>query len=77
MAVSCHIGVVYIMFIGAHGEYDRADAETLEMEQQIWKSARFTTNSTTKKPSTSYRPWSTPTQLPARRKGTGSKSSPS
>ncbi|CAM2157882.1 mRNA interferase HigB [Paraburkholderia tropica] len=32
VAVAYRIGVVYIKFIGAHGEYDRIDAETVELE---------------------------------------------
>jgi mRNA interferase HigB len=32
VAVAYRIGVVYIKFIGTHGEYDRIDAETVELE---------------------------------------------
>jgi len=32
VAVAYRIGVVYIKFIGTHGEYDRINAETVEQE---------------------------------------------
>jgi mRNA interferase HigB len=32
VAVAYRIGVVYIKFVGTHGEYDRIDAETVELE---------------------------------------------
>lgn len=32
VAIAYRIGVVYIKFVGAHGEYDRIDAETVELE---------------------------------------------
>jgi len=32
VAVAYRIGAVYIKFIGTHAEYDKIDAETVEME---------------------------------------------
>ncbi|RQQ88701.1 type II toxin-antitoxin system HigB family toxin [Burkholderia stagnalis] len=32
VAVAYRIGVVYIKFVGTHGEYDKIDAETVELE---------------------------------------------
>ncbi|CAG9169947.1 hypothetical protein LMG23994_01743 [Cupriavidus pinatubonensis] len=32
VAIAYRIGVVYIKFIGTHGEYDRIDAEIVELE---------------------------------------------
>ncbi|WP_026035328.1 type II toxin-antitoxin system HigB family toxin [Cupriavidus sp. BIS7] len=32
VAVAYRVGVVYIKFVGTHGEYDRIDAETVELE---------------------------------------------
>ncbi|MBY4896423.1 type II toxin-antitoxin system HigB family toxin [Cupriavidus sp. AU9028] len=31
-AVAYRVGVVYVKFIGTHGEYERVDATTVEME---------------------------------------------
>jgi hypothetical protein len=32
-AVACRFEAIYIKFIGTHAEYDRIDAQTVEMEQ--------------------------------------------
>jgi mRNA interferase HigB len=32
VAIAYRIGVVYIKFVGTHVEYDRIDAETVELE---------------------------------------------
>ena len=32
VAVAFKLGIVYVKFIGTHVEYDRVDAETVEME---------------------------------------------
>lgn len=32
VAVAYQVSIVYVMFIGTHGEYDRVDADTVEME---------------------------------------------
>ncbi|PRZ49194.1 mRNA interferase HigB [Paraburkholderia fungorum] len=32
VAVAYRVGIVYIKFVGTHGEYDRIDAETVELE---------------------------------------------
>ncbi len=32
VAIAYKLGIVYIKFIGTHAEYDKVDAETVEME---------------------------------------------
>ena len=32
VAIAYKLGIVYVKFIGTHAEYDRIDAETVEME---------------------------------------------
>lgn len=32
VAVAFKLGIVYVKFIGTHAEYDKIDAETVEME---------------------------------------------
>ncbi len=33
VAVAYQIGIVYVKFVGTHADYDKVDAETIEMEQ--------------------------------------------
>lgn len=32
VAIAFNLGIVYVKFIGTHAEYDKVDAETVEME---------------------------------------------
>lgn len=32
VAIAYRLGIVYMKFIGTHAEYDKIDAETVEME---------------------------------------------
>jgi mRNA interferase HigB len=33
VAIAYRIGVIYVKFVGTHAEYDKIDAETVELEQ--------------------------------------------